>query len=410
LEKILWALNIKSFLTINSLNFTSQTLVVSTQNFSKQTNYTMNNDQALLKPITLSGGLELKNRVWMAPMTRSRAANPETKPFEIHDKYYAERASSGLIITEGSQVSKDAVGYINTPGIYSKEQVEGWKGVTKAVHNKDGHIFIQLWHVGRISHPDFHHGNLPLAPSAINPNEKSFTPEGFKETVTPKAMTLEDIKQTIQDFKNAGKNAMEAGFDGVEIHSSNGYLFHQFFNATSNVRTDEYGGSIENRAKILFEVIDALKEVMPEQKIGLRLNPSLNGVFGMKADEETIPTFEYIVKKLNEYDLAYLHLSEPFTDVSDISYLVSHIAKHFRPIYKGTLVINAGFNQEKGNHVIEAGDADAVAFGTLYVSNPDLVERFRTGADLAQPDKDTFYTPGEKGYTDYLTLKESKVS
>ncbi|TXE12592.1 alkene reductase [Algoriphagus aquimarinus] len=369
----------------------------------------MNTDQALLKPITLAGGLELKNRVWMAPMTRSRAANSENKPFEIHEEYYTQRASSGLIITEGSQVSKDAVGYINTPGIYSKEQVEGWKGVTKAVHDNDGHIFIQLWHVGRISHPDFHNGNLPLAPSAINPNEKSYTPEGFKDTVTPKAMTLEDIKQTIQDFRNAGENAMEAGFDGIEIHSSNGYLLHQFFSATSNVRTDEYGGSIENRAKILFEIIDALKEVMPEQKIGLRLNPSLNGVFGMTADEETIPTFEYIVKKLNEYHLAYLHLSEPFTDVSEIPYLVSHIAKHFRPLYKGTLVINAGFDQEKGNKVIEEGDADAVAYGSLYISNPDLVERFEQNAELASPDKDTFYTPGEKGYTDYPTLEEIKV-
>jgi len=369
----------------------------------------MNTDQALLKPITLAGGLELKNRVWMAPMTRSRAANSENKPFEIHEEYYTQRASSGLIITEGSQVSKDAVGYINTPGIYSKEQVEGWKGVTKAVHDNDGHIFIQLWHVGRISHPDFHNGNLPLAPSAINPNEKSYTPEGFKDTVTPKAMTLEDIKQTIQDFRNAGENAMEAGFDGIEIHSSNGYLLHQFFSATSNVRTDEYGGSIENRAKILFEIIDALKEVMPEQKIGLRLNPSLNGVFGMTADEETIPTFEYIVKKLNEYDLAYLHLSEPFTDVSEIPYLVSHIAKHFRPLYKGTLVINAGFDQEKGNKVIEEGDADAVAYGSLYISNPDLVERFEQNTELASPDKDTFYTPGEKGYTDYSTLEEIKI-
>lgn len=369
----------------------------------------MNYDQPLLQPITLAGGLKLKNRIWMAPMTRSRASNPANKPFEIHEKYYAQRASAGLIITEGSQVSKEGVGYINTPGIYSDVQVEGWKGVTKAVHDKGGKIFIQIWHVGRISHPDFHDGNLPLAPSAINPNQKSFTPEGFKETVTPKEMTRAEIKQTVQDFKNAGKNAMEAGFDGIEIHSSNGYLLHQFFNATSNVRRDEYGGSIENRAKILFEIIDALKEVMPEQKIGLRLNPSLNGAFGMTADQETIPTFEHIVKKLNEYDLAYLHLSEPFSDVSEVSYLVSNIAKHFRPLYKGTLVINGGFDQAKGNKVIEEGDADAVAYATLYISNPDLVERFEQNAELASPDKGTFYTPGEKGYTDYPALEESKV-
>lgn len=369
----------------------------------------MNKDQSLLQPITLAGGLELKNRVWMAPMTRNRANNPEDKAFEIHIKYYAQRASAGLIITEGSQISKDAVGYINTPGIYSPEQVEGWKGVTKAVHEAQGRIFIQLWHVGSISHPDFHKGDLPLAPSAINPNVQSFTPEGFKDTETPKAMSLEEIKQTIEDFKNAAKNAMLAGFDGVEIHSSNGYLLHQFFNATTNVRTDEYGGSIENRAKILFEIIDALKEVMPESRIGLRLNPSLHEASGMIADEETIPTFEYIVKKLNDYDLAYLHLSEPFTDVSEVPFLESHIAKHFRPLYKGTLVINAGFDREKGNKVIDEGHADAVAFGKLFISNPDLVERFEAEAELVQPDKDTFYTPGEKGYTDYPTLEEAKV-
>lgn len=368
----------------------------------------MSTKQALLQPIEV-GGMKLSNRVWMAPMTRSRANNEENAPFDIHVKYYEQRASSGLIITEGSQISKKAVGYVNTPGIHSKAQVEGWKKVTEAVHAKGGHIFIQLWHVGRISHPDFHNGELPHAPSAINPNSKSYTPEGFKETVTPKEMTLEDIKQTIEDFKNGAKNAIEAGFDGVEIHSSNGYLLHQFFNNSSNQRTDEYGGSIENRAKILFEVIDAIKEVMPENRIGVRLNPSLHGAFGMEADEETIPTFDYIVNRLNDYNLSYLHLSEPFTDVSEISYLESNIAKRYRPMYKGTLVINNNFDQESGNKVIEEGLADAVAFGKPFISNPDLPERFVEDASLQDWDQDTFYTPGEKGYTDYPSLKESKV-
>lgn len=366
----------------------------------------MSTKQPLLQSLQI-GDLAIANRVWMAPMTRSRAANEGNVPFDIHTEYYKQRASSGLIITEGSQVSKMAVGYINTPGIYSKEQVEGWKQVTKAVHDEGGKIFIQLWHVGRISHPDFHNGELPVAPSAINPHAKSFTPKGFKDTVTPKEMTIEEIKQTVLDFKNAAQNAMEAGFDGVEIHSSNGYLLHQFFNRTSNVRMDEYGGSIENRARILFEIIDAIKEVMPENRIGLRLNPSLNGVFGMEADEETIPTFDYIVEKLNNYDLAYLHLSEPFTDVSEISYLVSEIAKHYRPMYKGTLVINAGFDQEKGNKFILEGLADAVAFGKPFISNPDLPIRFKENAELAKWDEDTFYTPGEKGYTDYPSLIET---
>jgi len=250
-------------------------------------------------------------------------------------------------------------------------------------------------------HPDFHKGELPLAPSAINPNAKSFTSEGLKDTVTPKAMTIEDIKTTVKDFANAAKNSMEAGFDGVEIHSSNGYLFHQFFNATSNHRTDEYGGNIENRTRILFEVIDAIKEVMPENRIGLRLNPSLHGIFGMTLDKETIPTFDYIIEKLNEYDLAYLHLSEPFTDVSEVPFAETEIAKRYRPIYNGTIIINGGFDQEKGNAILESGNADLVAYGKPYISNPDLAERFEQNLPLTDWNQDTFYTPGTKGYLDY---------
>jgi len=356
--------------------------------------------QNLLTPYNKN--IQLKNRVVMAPMTRSRAANDEKKPTdELHGLYYEQRASAGLIITEGSQVSERAVGYINTPGIHTQAQVEGWKKVTQRVHAKGGKIFIQLWHVGRISHPYFHDGELPLAPSPINPEEQSYTPDGFKDTVTPKEMTKEDIKTTVEDFKNAAKNAVEAGFDGVEIHSSNGYLFHQFFNGTSNKRTDEYGGSHENKARFFFEVLDAVKEVIPEEKIGARFNPSLNGVFGMTMDEDTIPTFEYIIKKLNDYNLAYIHLSEPFTDVSDIPYAVTEIAKHFRPLYNGTLMINGGFDQDSGNEVIASGNADLVAYGKPYISNPDLVERFEHGIELAEWDKDTFYTPGKEGYTDY---------
>lgn len=370
----------------------------------------MSTKQPLLKAYE-SNNLKLRNRVVMAPMTRSRADNPDKKPTaELQGAYYAQRASAGLIITEGSQVSTQAVGYINTPGIHSAAQVAGWKLVTQKVHEAGGKIFIQLWHVGRISHPDFHEGNLPLAPSPINPEAKSYTPQGFKDTVTPREMTLEDIQTTIQDFAMAAKNAVEAGFDGVEIHASNGYLFHQFFNGTSNHRTDAYGGSIENRARFLFDVLDAVKQEIPEGKIGVRMNPSLNGTFGMTMDEETIPTFDYMIDKLNQYDLAYLHLSEPFTDVSDIPYAVTEIAKHYRPIYKGTLMINAGFDQEKGNAVIERGDADLVSFGKLYISNPDLVERFAENLPLAEWDQDTFYTPGKKGYLDYSAAAEEVAS
>ncbi|CAM4411280.1 alkene reductase [Zobellia nedashkovskayae] len=354
--------------------------------------------------------INLENRVVMAPMTRSRADNEGNVPTDdLQGLYYEQRASAGLIITEGSQVSPDAVGYIHTPGIYSEEQVEGWKKVTKRVHDKGGKIFIQLWHVGRISHPDFHNGKLPLSASAINPNAKSFTLEGFKDTVIPKEMSIEEIKTTVKDFQKAAENAVKAGFDGVEIHSSNGYLFHQFFNGCSNTRTDDYGGSIENKTRFFFEVLDAMKEVIPENKIAARFNPSLDGMFGMTVDEETIPTFEYIIKKLNDYDLAYVHLSEPFTDVSEVPFAVKEIAKHFRPLYNGTLMINSGFDQEKGNKVIEEGYADLVAYGKLYISNPDLVERFKNNLELAEWDQDTFYTTGAKGYTDYPKASKELV-
>lgn len=352
------------------------------------------------------GDLTLKNRVIMAPMTRNRADNKENAPTDLHVEYYRQRSSAGLIISEGSQVSERAVGYINTPGIYSDAQVEGWRKVTEAVHEQDGKIFIQLWHCGRISHPKFHNGEKPLAPSAVNPNIKIFTPHGEEDSNEPNAMTIPEIKETVQEFKKAAQNAKDAGFDGVELHSSNGYLFHQFFNANSNIRTDEYGGSIPNRARFLFEVIEAVGEIWAENRIGVRLNPSLNDAFGIIADPGAIATFDYIVEKLNAYDLAYLHLSEPFTDVSEIDYLVPNIAKHYRPIYQGTLMINGGFDQEKGNKVVEEGTADLVSFAKLFISNPDLPERFKKNALLAEWDCDTFYIPGKKGYTDYPMLEK----
>lgn len=365
----------------------------------------MPDKQPLLQPIEI-GDLILKNRVIMAPMTRNRADNEDEAATDLHAKYYAQRAEAGLVISEGSQVSRRAKGYINAANIYTQAQIEGWKKVTKAVHDKGGKIFIQLWHVGRISHPDFQNGKKPLAPSAINPHTQSYTPNGFKDTVTPKAMTTEEVLETVQEFKRAAKNAVDAGFDGIELHSSNGYLFHQFFNQSSNKRTDRYGGSQENRSRFLFEVLDAVKVFWPENRIGVRLNPSLHGIFGMEADEETIPTFEYIVERLNDYDLAYLHLSEPFNDVSDKPFLVKNIAKHFRPLYRGNLMINAGFDQKSGNEIITKGHADMVAYGKLFISNPDLPTRFAKNASLEDWDKETFYVAGAKGYTDYPKLDE----
>jgi N-ethylmaleimide reductase len=359
--------------------------------------------EILLSPFTLAG-LELKNRMVMAPMTRSRSDNEGNVATDLTAQYYAQRASAGLIITEGTFVSKKAVGYINVPGVYSEAQVAGWKLVTKAVHEKGGKIFAQLWHVGRLSHPDLLDGELPHAPSAINPAAQAFTKNGFKDTVVPKEMTIADIKQTIQDFATGAASAVKAGFDGVELHAANGYLFHQFFNGVSNQRTDEYGGTIENRARILFETLDALKGVIPYNRVGVRLNPSLHGLFGMMVDQLTIPTFEYIVNRLNDYGLAYLHLTEPFTPVENVPFAVTEVAKHFRPKFEGTLIINKGFNKETGTSVLEQGDADLVAFGVPFLANPDLVKRFELNAPLNQPDQQTFYTPGATGYIDYPAL------
>ncbi len=352
------------------------------------------------------GSLDLKNKIVMAPMTRSRAANEGNVADGLQAEYYAQRATAGLIITEGTSISKDAVGFVNVPGIYSEEQVRGWKLTTDAVHQEDGKIFAQLWHTGAYSHPDLHEGKKPLAPSDFNPEQQAFTAEGFKPTVAPQPMTLADIKQTIADFKQAAVNAFEAGFDGVELHGANGYLLQQFFSKNSNYRTDEYGGTPENRARILFDILDAIKEVADISKVGVRLNPSLHGIMGILLDEETTATYEYILGRLNDYGLAYVHLIEPFTDVSGIEYAVKDVAKHYRKVYNGTIIINRAFNKETATAVLNDGDADLVSFGVPFIANPDLVARFETDASLNEPDQATFYTPGAKGYTDYPFISE----
>ena len=361
------------------------------------------NDQVLLQSYQL-GGITINNRMVMAPMTRGRSDNEGNVATELTAKYYAQRASAGLIITEGTFVSKKAVGFINVPAIYSKAQTEGWKLVTTAVHEKGGKIFAQLWHTGRLSHPDLHDGELPLAPSAINPYAKAYTHKGFADTVTPREMTVEDIGETILDFVNGAKNAVLAAFDVIELHAANGYLFQQFFNGVSNHRMDEYGGTIENKCRILFETLDALKGVIDYSRVGVRLNPTMHNAQGMMIDEQTIPTYEYIIARLNEYGLAYIHLTEPFTPVQDVPFAITEVARHFRPFYKGTLIINKSFTKQSGTKVVEDGYADLVAFGVPFLSNPDLVERFKRNAPLNQPDQTTFYTATAKGYTDYPAL------
>ncbi|MCK8495517.1 MULTISPECIES: alkene reductase [Spirosoma] len=363
-------------------------------------------EQPLLTPYH-SDKLILKNRVVLAPMTRARADNEGNVPTDLMVTYYTQRASAGLLISEGAFVSPQAVGYINVPGIYSQAQVAGWKKITDAVHAQGNLFFAQLWHVGRLSHPDMLNGNLPLAPSAINAHDNVYTPSGFLPTVTPAAMTVAQIKQTVADFAQAAQNALAAGFDGVELHAANAYLFHQFFAQCANTRADEYGGSRENRARFLFEVLEAMQTADVDlSKVGVRLNPSLDGLGGITVDAETLPTFDYIVQRLNDYGLAYLHLLEPFTDVSQNALAESHIARRYRPLYQGTLIINNGFDQEKGNTILADGEADLVAFGKPFIANPDLVARFAQHTPLAKPDKETLYTPGPKGYTDYPALAE----
>lgn len=347
---------------------------------------------------------QLSNRIVMAPMTRSRSSNTGNAATALTAKYYEQRASAGLIITEGTFVSEEAIGVVNVPGIYTSEQIDGWKLTTEAVHQKGGKIVAQLWHTGAYSHPDLHNGKKPLAPSAVNPNQQVFTAEGFKPSEVAQSMTIEDIKRTIADFKQGAINAFEAGFDGVELHGANGYLLQQFFSKNTNLREDEFGGTLENRARILFDILDELKQVVDIKKVAIRLNPSLNGIMGILVDDETIAIYDYIVNRLNDYGMAYIHLIEPFTDVSGISDAIQEVAKHFRKIYKGTIIINRAFNKETATKVLNDGDADLVSFGVPFIANPDLVARFEINAPLNAPDQTTFYTPGEKGYTDYPTL------
>jgi len=350
--------------------------------------------------------LNLKNRVVMAPMTRCRADNEGNVATDLIAQYYAQRASGGLLITEGTFINEMAPGYINVPCIYTQEQVEGWKKVTAAVHRKGGKIFAQLWHVGRLSHPDLLNGKLPFGPSAINGKFTCYTKDGFKETITPQEMTIADIQQTINDYQQAAINAMEAGFDGVEIHAANGYLFHQFFAKCANIRTDEYGGTIAKRLRFLFEVLDAISSKIGGEKIAVRIAPSFDQTFGIVLDDEAEALYDILVSKLNNYKLAYLHISG-FTQASieDPMHNVLETAKHFRSIYKGTLMINKGFDAITANKVITDGIADLVSFGEVYIGNPDLVERFAANAPLNSNDRTTYYSGGAKGFTDYGLLE-----
>ncbi|HMW17389.1 MAG TPA: alkene reductase [Accumulibacter sp.] len=361
----------------------------------------------LLTPVRL-GALELKNRVVMAPLTRCRCDNPGFVPTGMMARYYALRAAAGLIVSEGTIVSPQGRGYPFTPGIWSDEQVAGWRQVTGAVHEHGGLIVCQLWHCGRLSLPEFHGGQPPVAPSAINPNWKMFSTTGQPDTVTPHALTREEIASVVADFQHGAANAMAAGFDGVEIHSSNGYLFHQFFSRDANTRDDEYGGSHENRARFFREVLEAVGEVMPFDRLGFRLNPMMNRFHGLKVDEDTVSMWEHVVARANAYGLAFLHLSEPFLprQLDDTPHGLADVGAHFRPLAKMPIVTNGGLDRDAGEARLQAGLCDAVAYGRAWIANPDLVERFARGTALNVPDMATFYTGGEKGYLDYPTLSD----
>lgn len=348
------------------------------------------------------GSIHLKNRMVMTSLTRARADNDALAPNAMMVEYYASRASAGLIITESAWVSKGAVCFINIPGIFSKEQVDGWKKITDAVHNKDGKIFVQLVHSGSAAHPDFQNGNLPMGPSAINQDEKVYTANGFADTVTPREMTQEDISSLINEYRIAAKNAINAGFDGIEIHAQINMLLPQFLSAFTNTRTDAYGGSIENRARLFFEIIDAVKEIVGN-RVGVKFTPFFKGQGKLQPDAESLALYEYIFNRLNDVDIAYVQLVGPDADMKGTSMeKASHDPyAYFRKIYKGTLMVNRGFTAQTANDVLKNGNADLVAFGIPFIANPDLAERFQSGIALNVPDAATFYSPGEKGYIDY---------
>ncbi|MDN5881238.1 MAG: alkene reductase [Nitrosospira sp.] len=358
--------------------------------------------QPLLQNVRL-GPYELKNRIAMAPMTRSRAVNPGHVPTDLHVEYYAQRATAGLIISEATQVSPQGIGYIHTPGIHSAAQIAGWSKVTRAVHAEGGRMFAQLWHVGRVSHPDFHGGDLPVAPSAVNPDTKSFTPQGFKDTATPRALETAEIPRIVEDFVQAAKNAMEAGFDGVELHGANGYLIEQFLRGSSNRRTDRYGGSIANRGRFLFEIVEGVTQVVGSNKIGVRLSPA--NVSNNSADNDTAELYDFVVGVLDGLGLGYLHFLDAPGNAPAARYFPDGVTAHYRTVYRGTLITNNGYDRERGNAAIAAGNADLIAFGKPFISNPDLPERFRLGLLPIEADPATFYQGGPRGYVDYPFLQ-----
>lgn len=359
----------------------------------------MATDIDLFTPLKL-GPFTLPNRIVLAPLTRNRAAEGDV-PQDMNAEYYRQRASGGLLISEASPISHQGIGYPATPGIYSAEQVAAWRKVTEAVHAQDGHIFLQLWHVGRISHPSMQEGDvLPVAPSAIQPSGDAVTYQGMQPFVTPRALETEEIPDIVADYAQATRNARAAGFDGVEIHAANGYLLDEFVRDGTNRRGDRYGGSLENRCRIVTEVTEAVVAEWGSDRVGLRISPENR--FNDIQDSDPQTTFDYLAEQLNAFGLAYLHVVEGdmLSGERNMDY------RKLRDTFEGLYMANNGYDLERATRALAAGDADLVSFGKLFLANPDLPERFKRGAPLNEPDADTFYGGDARGYTDYPTLSE----
>jgi N-ethylmaleimide reductase len=356
-------------------------------------------EDKLFQPTTV-GDIAVSNRIVMAPLTRNRADTGQV-PSSLAATYYAQRATAGLIVSEGTQIRPDGQGYLDTPGIHSAEQIKGWQAVNKAVHDAGGKIVCQLWHVGRISHVSLLHGAAPVAPSAIPATAKTWTATGFESVSAPRALELDEIRQLVKDYGTAAGNAITAGFDGVEIHGANGYLIDQFLRDGSNTRTDEYGGSIENRVRFMLEVVDAIVAEIGAGRTGIRLSPVTpsNDI----TDSNPQPLFDLAVAELAKRGIAFIHMIEGATQGPRDVVPGFDFAK-LRTMFPGTYIANNGYDLDMARQRVDSGEVDLVAFGRAFISNPDLVERLKRGAPLAEGNRETYYGGGAKGYIDYPTL------
>jgi N-ethylmaleimide reductase len=366
--------------------------------------------QPLFSPYRM-GTLDLPNRIVMAPLTRMRAGSDDHVPTTLQAEYYAQRASAGLIVAEGVAISPEGFGWANTPGLWTAEQVRGWRRVTNSVHAAGGRIVAQLWHTGAMSHPDLRGGARPLSASDVDPQQISVTAAGRVPTVVPRPMTRDEIRQTTADYARAARNAIDAGFDGVQIQANYLYLLAQFLNKATNRRTDEYGGEIEGRARMLFEVVEAILDEVEPSKVGVKIGP-MHETGPFAANDETLPTAEYAIRELGGYGLSHLLIMGNTTDFTGTPLeplMGDGMFRHFRPIFRGTLIANTEMDAERGNRLIADGLADLVAFGRPFIANPDLVQRLRTGAPLAEIDWTTVYGAGPRGYSDYPALQSENA-